>query len=145
MTDFLKESFSKIDIDLDDRQISQFNSFHSTLCEWNEYMNLTGITEYNEVVIKHFVDSVIGDAYFDFNGKTLIDVGTGAGFPGIPLKIVHPSLKITLLDSLNKRINFLNEVINVCDLKDIEALHGRAEDFGHIKDFREESFFLWSF
>ena len=106
-------------------------------------MNLTAITEYNEVILKHFLDSlsIVKVGSFDqkkLPGKSVIDIGTGAGFPGIPLKIAFPELKITLLDSLNKRVNFLNEVIEMLGLKDVTAVHGRAEDYAKQKEHREK-------
>jgi 16S rRNA (guanine527-N7)-methyltransferase len=109
------------------------------LVEKNKVMNLTAITEYDEVVLKHFIDSiVIYKRISDDNVKSIMDVGTGAGFPGIPLKILFPDIKLTLLDSLNKRILFLNEVINSLELDDIECIHGRAEDIGHLLEYREQ-------
>lgn len=137
--DFLKEKMSKLNIELSDVQIAQFIKYYELLISWNKVMNLTAITEYEEVVEKHFIDSlmavnIINLEYID----SVIDVGTGAGFPGIPLKIVYPNLKVTLLDSLNKRIKFLNEVIEQLKIKDIETIHGRAEDFAKRKEYREQ-------
>jgi len=100
-------------------------------------MNLTSITEYKDVVIKHFIDSIYIINYFDISNLSIIDVGTGAGFPGIPIKIAFPDTKITLIDSLNKRVGFLNDVIKTLQLKDIKAVHGRAEDLAKKADFRE--------
>ena len=139
MADFLRENLEKIGIEPSNLQCEQLNNFHKILCEWNEFMNLTGITEYNEVVIKHFVDSLAVNCVYSFK-KTdrVVDIGTGAGFPGIPLKIMYPETNFTLLDSLNKRIKFLDEVIKNNSLKNIETLHGRAEDFAKNKDYREK-------
>ena len=107
--------------------------------EWNKVMNLTAITEYNEVVDKHFVDSLSIEKAVDLSKiDRVIDIGTGAGFPGIPIKIVYPHLHIILLDSLNKRVNFLNTVINELGLNNIEAVHGRAEDIAKKKEYREQ-------
>ena len=111
------------------------------LLEWNEKINLTAITDPNEVILKHFIDSLTINKYIKEN-STLADVGTGAGFPGIPLKILRPDLKITLVDSLNKRINFLNEVINKLNLVNIETVHSRIEDFGKDKKYRESFDFV---
>ena len=126
-------------VQLSDKQINQFLKYYELLVEWNGFMNLTTITEYDEVMKKHFVDSLSLIKAFDVSKqKTVIDVGTGAGFPGLALKIAYPSLKVTLLDSLNKRINFLNEVISQLGLTGIEAIHGRAEDYAKQGKLREE-------
>ena len=131
----LQECFEQYSVKLNEKQISQFLKYYELLLEWNSFMNLTGITEYQDVVRKHFTDSVSLAAYMDLSGvNTLIDVGTGAGFHGIPLKIIFPHLQVTLLDSLYKRIRFLDEVIRELELTGIETIHGRAEDFARRAD-----------
>ena len=136
--ELLKSSVASIGILLNDEQVNQFIRYYEILVEWNSFMNLTGITEYEEVVQKHFIDSlVLGKAIDVSKVSTLIDVGTGAGFPGLPLKIAFPHLKVTLLDSLQKRIKFLDEVIGQLGLTDIETIHGRAEDFAKPSMKRE--------
>ncbi|MCI8669855.1 MAG: 16S rRNA (guanine(527)-N(7))-methyltransferase RsmG [Lachnospiraceae bacterium] len=138
-TSILEKLSSDIGYVLSGQQIEQFNDFYKMLVEKNKVMNLTAITEYDEVVLKHFIDSiVINKRISDDNVKSIMDVGTGAGFPGIPLKILFPEIKLTLLDSLNKRILFLNEVIYNLGLDNIECVHGRAEDVGHLLEFREQ-------
>lgn len=125
-----------IGIKLNEEQIMAFYKYMNILVEWNEKMNLTAITEPNEVIKKHFVDCLSILKYIPKQGK-VIDVGTGAGFPGIPIKIAESSLNITLLDSLNKRVNFLNEVINIINLSNIIAIHSRAEEYaiGEKREF----------
>lgn len=124
----LKEVFGKYGIELSDVQIKQFEEYFSMLIETNKVLNLTAITEEHDVLIKHFLDSVLAINNFPKNAK-VVDVGSGAGFPSIPLKIVRPDLQICMIDSLNKRINFLNSVIQKLDLNSIKAEHFRAEDF----------------
>ena len=137
-TQFEKD-FKELGIQLGDYQIEQFIKYYELLVEWNSFMNLTAITEFDDVFKKHFIDSISLIKAYDVNKKiSVIDVGTGAGFPGLALKIAYPQMKITLLDSLNKRIQFLNEVINQLGLKDIDTVHGRAEDFAKPGKLREK-------
>ena len=134
--EFFNEMQKKLTIKLSVEQLEKFYSYMSLLLEWNEKMNLTAITEPNEIILKHFVDSLTILNEINNNSK-VVDVGTGAGFPGIPLSIANESLKITLVDSLNKRLIFLQEVIDKLELKNIEIVHSRAEDFGQNKKYRE--------
>ncbi len=130
INDFINE-LKKINIEINDYQLKQLNRYYELLVEYNEKMNLTGITEKNQVYLKHFYDSLTINKIIDLNTvQTLCDVGTGAGFPGMVIKILFPKIKITLVDSLNKRIEFLNVVINELGLEDIDALHSRIEDYG---------------
>ena len=127
METLLKELASKINIELNENQISNFFKYKDVLLETNKYINLTAITEERDIILKHFIDSLTINKYITQN-SSLIDVGTGAGFPGIPIKIIREDVNVVLIDSLNKRINFLNNVIEELNLKNIKAVHSRAED-----------------
>lgn len=129
----------QLDIQITEQMKEQFAIYYDILCEWNEIMNLTAITQFDEVVEKHFLDSLALGAYLKMKGNLkLIDIGTGAGFPGIPLKIVYPQLHVLLVDSLNKRVRFLNEVIQRLNLSNIFAVHGRAEELARKNEYREQ-------
>ncbi len=129
--DFINE-LNKLNIEFDNNKLEQLEKYYELLIEYNKVMNLTGIVEKKEVYLKHFYDSLTICREIDLEKyNNLCDVGTGAGFPGIVLKIFFPNLKITLVDSLNKRIKFLNTVINLLELKNIEAIHCRVEEFAH--------------
>ena len=124
------EALKEINIEITEKQLKQLDQFYHLMLEWNEKINLTRITEETAVYLKHFYDSLTITKVVDLKEKrTLCDVGTGAGFPGIVLKIVFPNLKVTLIDSLQKRVNYLNEIIKVLQLTDIEAIHSRGEDY----------------
>ncbi len=139
MKELLNKAAQQLNISLSEEQLQQFLRYKELLLEWNEKMNLTAITDEKEIMLKHFVDCIsVLSVYIPKEGAKLIDVGTGAGFPGIPLKIAMPSLKVTLLDSLNKRINFLNELTLDLGLKDVECIHSRAEESGKNKLYREK-------
>ena len=133
----LKDSMKKINIEITEKQVDDFYNYMNLLLEWNEKINLTAITEENDIILKHFVDCGTILKYIKDN-SSIIDIGTGAGFPGIPLKILNNSLKITLMDSLNKRIIFLNDVIEKLKLSNIEAIHARAEELARNKNYREK-------
>ncbi|MCM1241263.1 MAG: 16S rRNA (guanine(527)-N(7))-methyltransferase RsmG [Roseburia sp.] len=140
--DFFYKDLEELSISLNEKQICQFMSYYELLIEWNRVMNLTAITDFEEVCKKHFIDSLCFVKVFDDDTLqkklSVIDIGTGAGFPGIPLKIVFPDLKITLLDSLQKRVNFLETVIEKLSLENMEVIHGRAEDFAKKGKLREK-------
>lgn len=135
-----KSNLDSIGMTLSDIQIEQLDKYYELLVEWNSFMNLTGITDYEEVMLKHYLDSLV--LKLPINGENkhikLIDVGTGAGFPGLPLKIAYPEAEVVLFDSLNKRIKFLDEVINTLGLKNVTTIHGRAEDGGRNPKLREQ-------
>ncbi len=140
-TEFKNElnlGLEKLNIFLEEEQINQFYKYMNILIEWNKNINLTAITDPKEVILKHFIDSIYVLKNIEISSNSsVIDIGTGAGFPGIPLKIVRKDLNVTLLDSLNKRIMFLDNVINNLGLKDISTIHGRAEEMGKNKKYRE--------
>lgn len=133
----LLEKASVLGVRFSVEQMEQFYKYMNLLIEWNEKMNLTAIIEPSEIILKHFIDSItiLKDIK---DGSTVVDVGTGAGFPGIPLSIMNPTLKITLVDSLNKRLIFLQEVIKELNLKNVKLIHARAEEFGRNKKYREK-------
>lgn len=137
----LKELAGQLDINIDDNQINRFRTYYEMLIETNKVMNLTAITELDEVITKHFLDSIALSYIYPEIKKAqfkIIDLGTGAGFPGIPLKIVYPHLEITLMDSLNKRVKFLQSVIDEIGLQKTEAIHGRAEEMAKKKEYRQQ-------
>ena len=133
----LRTYLAKWDISLNEEQIRQFQRYYDLLAEWNSFMNLTAITEKNEVILKHFTDSLALMHFMQLQEQSLIDLGSGAGFPGIPLKIANPGLKITLVDSLQKRIRFLDTVILELGLSGITTVCSRAEDLARDPKFRE--------
>lgn len=138
MKKYLMESANAIGISLSDRQLEQFSIFYEHLIETNKSLNLTAITEMHEVVIKHFVDSIAVTKYVDLSGKKVIDIGTGAGFPGIPLAILLPNTQFTLMDSLSKRLHFIEQVKEMCGIENVETVHSRAEDLGQNPAYREQ-------
>ncbi|MDO4975606.1 MAG: 16S rRNA (guanine(527)-N(7))-methyltransferase RsmG [Alphaproteobacteria bacterium] len=133
----LKSNLQNINVILNDKQIEMFYTYMQLLLEWNEKMNLTAITDPQDIIIKHFVDSLTIEKYIKKDAK-IIDIGTGAGFPGIPLSIARNDLNVTLMDSLNKRITFLDEVIKENNLNNVDTVHSRAEELARNKDFREQ-------
>ena len=131
------EGLNNLNINLSNDQMQQFIDYYEMLIEYNKVMNLTAITDFNEVIHKHFIDSLSLVKVLSLESERVLDLGTGAGFPGIPIKIAFPEVEIVLLDSLNKRVNFLNEVIQKLNLNKISTVHGRAEDFGRSDKYRE--------
>lgn len=123
----IRELFLKENIELSEKQLQEFSDYKSLLLEYNEKFNLTAITDEEEIIVKHFIDSVLAGKFID-NGASIVDIGSGAGFPAIPLKILNPSLKFTLLDAINKRVVFLIAVVEKLQLTDMECLHKRAEE-----------------
>jgi len=130
-------NLKQLNIELSNEQLTQFYEYMLILIEWNKVMNLTAIIEPEEIITKHFIDSLTVLNYIDKNDR-IIDVGTGAGFPGIPIKIAYPDTEIVLLDSLNKRTKFLQDVIVKLNLSKIKTIHGRAEEYGRNKEYREK-------
>ncbi|MBN3553613.1 16S rRNA (guanine(527)-N(7))-methyltransferase RsmG [Fictibacillus nanhaiensis] len=136
--ELFQTSLKEKGVDLSEKQLSQFETYYNLLVVWNEKMNLTAITEKEEVYLKHFYDSVTAGFYFDFSQDiTVCDVGAGAGFPAIPLKIAFPEIKLTVVDSLNKRIGFLQHVVDELGLEEVSLYHDRAETFAHRPEFRQ--------
>lgn len=137
----MKELFSNYNIEVNNEQVEKFDNYYRLLIEWNKKINLTAITNYEDVIKKHFLDSVLLLKIYSkniFNSKDIIDVGTGAGFPGVPLAIMLPDAEFTLVDSLNKRIEFLKEVIDILKINNITLIHSRAEELGIDPDHREK-------
>lgn len=144
LSQLLRAGASHFGKEINEQNIEQFTTYMELLKEWNQKINLTAIEDDRDIIVKHFIDSLSILPYVKDKKQTLIDVGTGAGFPGIPLKIVYPNLEVTLLDSLEKRVKFLNEVINATNISGnnefppIKAVHGRAEDMGINPIYREK-------
>lgn len=138
MISILENGFKQLNIQYDTNTIENFIKYKDLLLEWNKKINLTAITDDEGIAVKHFLDSISPLNVIDFRNKSVIDVGTGAGFPGLPIKIIEKSVKLTLLDSLNKRINFLDEVISLINIENTRTIHGRAEDVAKDNQYREK-------
>ncbi len=139
--EIIKDKLEKLNLNIviTETILNQFLDYYNTLVEWNTFMNLTAITDLDQVVEKHFVDSIVLGQYLDLNKmETMIDIGTGAGFPGLPLKIMYPHLHLVLVDSLNKRIEFLKEMIAKLQLENVKAVHGRAEELARDENYRAQ-------
>ena len=137
--ELLIDGIEKIGLEISEEQANQFMKYYEMLIETNKVMNLTAITELDEVIIKHFIDSLLVAKKINVNNfDSLIDVGTGAGFPGIPIKIIFPKIRVVLLDSLNKRVKFLDQVCKELGLENVQCIHERAEDAGRMKEHREQ-------
>lgn len=134
--EFIKNEAEKNNINLSEKEVESFYLYMRNLIEWNQKINLTAIKEEKEIVVKHFIDSIV--IKDEIEGNKMLDLGSGAGFPGIPLKIVNNDLEVTLLDAVNKKVNFMNDTIEKINLKNIVAIHGRAEDFAHDEKYREK-------
>lgn len=136
--DMLNEACQSMGLSFDEEKYNKFIKYKDLIKEWNQKINLTAITDDEEIIKKHFIDSIkVFNCNYVKNAKSIIDIGTGGGFPGIPMRIVKEDSKMVLLDSLNKRINFLNEVINDLNLSNIKTIHGRAEDFAQTAEYRQ--------
>ncbi|WP_040191103.1 16S rRNA (guanine(527)-N(7))-methyltransferase RsmG [Clostridium culturomicium] len=136
--DMLNEACQSMGLSFDEEKYNKFIKYKDLIKEWNQKINLTAITDDEEIIKKHFIDSIkVFNCDYVKNAKSIIDIGTGGGFPGIPMRIVKEDSKMVLLDSLNKRINFLNEVINDLNLSNIKTIHGRAEDFAQTAEYRQ--------
>lgn len=139
MKKYLYDTAIKMDIEISEEQLEKFQLYYDYLLKINQVMNLTAITKEKDIVLKHFIDSISVISFFDISDdKKIIDVGTGAGFPGIPLAIMCPNVNFTLVDSLNKRVQFLNDTINLCGLSNVKCIHSRAEELGKNVEYREK-------
>lgn len=138
MKNYLRESAEKISIELTESQLEQFNTFYELLIEANKSFNLTAITEMHDVVLKHFIDSIAISKFRNLSDTRVIDVGTGAGFPGIPLAIIYPDTEFVLMDSLKKRLHFIDNVLLELGIRNVTTIHGRAEDVGRDPVYREQ-------
>ncbi len=138
MKEYLKKSAGKIGIALNDQKLLQFEIYYQMLIETNRTMNLTAITEMEDVVLKHFIDSIALVNYISLENRRVVDLGTGAGFPGIPLAILHPDTQFVLIDSLKKRLRFIESVLEKNNMKNVSIVHGRAEDLGQTAQYREK-------